>query len=299
MEQFAEFDFHLHSEWSYDAVATVEDYFKLARERKLKAIALTEHHNLDSFAEVQSVAKDYPDIAYMACAELTVYSQFGSTDMVCMNLPPEPTGELKEVLMAYRQWQQDYGRALVEAIDKAGWPFSREEHEALLRRYRPEKAMKVQGITHVQNDLQVNYVTREKGFFADKQAYYEFLWTLDLPKYPAASWVIPAVKKAGGIVFIAHPTGYFKRDDLHRMDEMREVLGFDGIECAHDSVPEELTPFYRDYCLKHKLLSTAGSDCHSLPQQLYRFCEHHTIGHHRGDYRWAEEIMERVTVYNR
>ena len=78
------------------------------------------------------------------------------------------------------------------------------------------------------------------------------------------------------------------------MDALRELLQFDGIECAHPSVPEELTPFYREYAVKHKLLSTAGSDCHSAPTDKHQFSTESTLGGHIGEQRWLEEIMERL-----
>ena len=66
---------------------------------------------------------------------------------------------------------------------------------------------------------------------------------------------------------IAHPAGYFRQTDRRRMDALREECGLDGIECAHRSVPPELTAIYRQYCREHGLLSTAGSDCHE-PEDL-------------------------------
>ena len=57
---------------------------------------------------------------------------------------------------------------------------------------------------------------------------------------------------------IAHPAGYFKGMNEKRMDEVLEALPLDGIECAHPSVPEEYTAFYRAYCKKHGLLPAAA-----------------------------------------
>lgn len=295
---YADFDFHLHSQWSYDAVAPVEEYFRLARERGVCAIALTEHNNMDSFREVREVAGRYPEIGYLAGAEFTVRSEFGSTDMVCLNLPPEPGEELRDVLLRYRLWQREYGAAVSAALLDGGFPYDEAARAALLRRYRPEKALAVQGVTHVQGHLEVEYLVREKHYFASKDAYYDFRSRYSTPPYPEASSVLPAVKRAGGVVLIAHPAGYFRRNDLKRMDAMREVLGFDGIECAHPSIPAELTPFYRDYCLKHKLLSTAGSDSHSVAGQRYRFAPESELARHIGVPRWREEILERITVYH-
>lgn len=295
---YAKFDFHLHSHWSYDATAGVRDYFALAQSRNVGTIALTEHHNMDSWADVRETAKDFPDIGYIAGAELTVYSKFGNLDMVCLNLPEEPQGELLEVLMEYRKWQQDYGNATTRALLKAGFDYSTEKRAGLLRRYRPAKTIDIQGITHVQGKVESEYLVNECKYFAYADEFYNLLRSGSMPHYPAAERVIPAVKRAGGLVFIAHPTRYFERNNIKRMDEMREYLKLDGIECAHDLVPEELSVFYREYCLKHKLLSTAGSDSHSVEGHPYRFGGQHDLARHRGEERWRDEILERVTVYH-
>lgn len=298
MKKYAEFDFHLHTLWSYDAVAPVEEYFRLARERNIKTIAVTDHHIVDAWDEVKAAGEKYPDIAYIAGAELTVRTPYGSMDMVCLNMPEKPEGDLAKVLDMYHTWQREYGAALSRYLTLGGYTFTDKDRYDLIARYREPRCMALQGTTHVQGRLILDHLIDEKKYFADKTAYSEYIWQYRLPAYPDYSVVIPAVKAAGALVFIAHPTRYFLRNDVNRMDELREMLQLDGIECAHNSVPDELTPFYREYCLKHKLLSTAGSDCHSLEGQAYRFCPEHEIGVHNGITAWRDEIAERVKVYN-
>jgi predicted metal-dependent phosphoesterase TrpH len=290
----ASFDFHLHTYWSYDAITPVEMYFRLARERGVKYIAITEHHQMDSFPEVQEVAREYPDISYLPGAELTVHSPLGTFDMVCLGLPPVPEPELQSVFATYHQWQRDCGDAYSDCLTAAGYPYTRAERLALLRRYRPEKTIQVQGATHVQNKVQLDFLLEEKKYFPSRDALIAVLRSFTFPPYPEYSAVLPAVKRAGGLVFIAHPSNYFERNNVRRMDELREMLQFDGIECAHDMVPPELTVFYREYCLKHKLLSTAGSDCHSFEGAAYRFGGTHEFGRHIGADTWRDAILERI-----
>ena len=87
-------------------------------------------------------------------------------------------------------------------------------------------------------------------------------------------------------------------NDLARMDELREMLQFDGIECAHPSIPEELTPFYRQYCKDHGLLSSAGSDTHSSPDCAYQFCKESSFAKHIGEKRYLDEILERIPAFH-
>ena len=296
-ENMSKFDFHLHTCWSYDATAPVEYYFAAAEAAGMSHIAITEHHHMDSFAEVREAAARHPQVAYIPAAELTVYTELGTFDMVCLNMPRDPGAELLKVFDIYHQWQRDCGDACSYAFTTAGFPYTKEDRLMLLQRYRPQKAIDVQGITHVQGGLQRDYLLEEKGYFKDADTMYDLRLKYPVVHYPEAEKVIPAVKRAGGLVFIAHPRGYFKINDLNRMDELREMLEFDGIECAHPSVPVELTPFYRQYCKDHGLLSTAGSDTHSSPDCAYQFCKESKFADHIGEKRYVEEILERIPAF--
>ncbi len=62
MVEFASFDFHLHTCWSYDAVAEVGDYFALASSRGVGVLAVTEHHQMDSVAEASAAWAAHPGV---------------------------------------------------------------------------------------------------------------------------------------------------------------------------------------------------------------------------------------------
>lgn len=295
----ATYDLHLHSHWSYDATASVEYYFRSARRLRLRCIAITEHHTIDSLPEALELSARYPETLIIPSAELSVTTAAGAAvDMVCLGLPAVPTGELKAVVDLYHQWQRDYGSAVSAGLQALGCDYSDKQRLELLQTYRPRKTIAVQGITHVQNGIQRQHFVSQ-GYMADESEYGELLRRarerVEQPPYPAADIVIPAVQRAGGIAVIAHPTGYFARDDRRRMDALREELGFDGIECAHTSVPAELTPVYRAYCREHGLLSTGGSDCHADPaDNPCGIAPQNVVGQHIGGDIWLDEVLERL-----
>ena len=284
----AVFDFHLHTHWSYDAFSAVEDYFRLAREKKVRAIAVTDHHLMDAYDEVLQCGEKYPDVGYVAGAELSVHCPLGSFDLVCLNLPLDPPAELKDVLQRYREWQVASGEATSRNFCERGFPFDTAERLRLLQSYRPEKTLMKQGVTHVRGGILQDYCIRQ-GFCRDAEAFTALRQSFTgIPCYPEYDIVIPAVQKAGGIVILAHPFGYFRQADRKRMDELREMFRLDGIECAHPKVPPEYTEIYRQYCLEHGLLSSGGSDLHRPEAEKF-------VAHCAPD-EWLDELLERVSL---
>ncbi len=302
----ATFDLHLHSIWSYDANAPLEYYFQRAQDLGLRAFAITDHHNFDAFSEIQEVAKKFPGVGYIAGAEMTVKTRFDVFDIVCLGLPPTPPPKLQAVFDKYHQLQRDWGNALSALLQSRGFNYTAEDRLKLLQLYRPERAIKLQGITHVRNEIQFKYLL-EKGYVKDIQDYGQTGWkalsedgTFENSMFLDGLEVVQAVHDAGGIALIAHPSGYFHGMDEKLMDAITQELQLDGIECAHTCVPEEHTRFYRQYCLKHKLLSSAGTDCHEDPatSNFNLSPQGAEVGKHLGEPAWLDEILERVKLWN-
>jgi predicted metal-dependent phosphoesterase TrpH len=172
-----------------------------------------------------------------------------------------------------------------------GHAYSDADRVELLHSYRPPKAIRVQGHTHVKNQVQRRYFV-ERGFIAGEDEYSSlvgrFREPVSFPPYPSVEDVIPVVRQAGVRVAIAHPYRYFLGYDLARMDALREECCLDGIECAHPGVPLEYTWLYRQYCERHGLFSVGGSDCHSDAEVIELF------GQHAGEEAWLGEFLDAV-----
>ena len=287
----ASYDLHLHTCWSYDATVTVEELLAAASSAGVKRIAITDHHIADGLDEAVATAENYPDVLLIRGAELTVNCSIGSVDIVCLGFTPEAVEALSEVWEAYHEWQREFGAALTAGVRALGLEYTDAHREELLASYRPKRALAVQGATHVANKMQRAYFI-ERGFIASDEEYGPLLAAagkqIARPPYPSAEFVLPRVREQGALVVIAHPTGYFQRDDRSRMERLRDELLLDGVECAHPGVPEELTPIYRAFCEEHDLLSTGGSDLH-WPEDA-RGEGPRGIGGHIGPDEWWPEI---------
>jgi predicted metal-dependent phosphoesterase TrpH len=290
----AKYDLHLHTYWSYDAIEDPENYFKRARELGVKYIAITDHHVLDSRDQVQEIAERYPDVTSILSAELSVTTSLGTADLLCYGFPGQFSDALKEVLNAYHVWQQEAGEAIVKGMQALGHDYTAAQHRDYLESYRPKKTIEIQGYTHVKNGfLRKHFI--ERGFISDEEGYKELMKQVKTkgssPPYPGVDDIIPVVKEAGAVAAIAHPFGYFNKDDTARMDQLREECSLDGIECAHRSVPSEYTPLYREYCVKNGLFSVGGSDCHGDEGEL-----ENGFGRHGGQDEWLDEFLERLAT---
>ena len=287
----ATYDLHLHTYWSYDATAHVESYFRRAEALGLRCIAITEHHNLDSLADTGKAARRYPTVRWLRAAELTVTTSLGSVDLVCFGFPPELTAPLRELLHDYHEWQRACGAAISAGMVALGLDYSDRRRAALLESYRPLRTLRVQGMTHVRNGTQRAHFVRRR-FIANPDEYPDVLSRagrhVPRPAYPAADRVVPVLHDHGVLVAVAHPHGPCRGADLSRLDTLRAECELDGFECAHSSMPPELTPVFRDYCVRHGMFSTAGSDCHLDHEAESVFARHY------GGDRWLDEVLDRL-----
>lgn len=299
-EKLAVYDLHLHSCWSYDACAPVEYYFRKASELKLRAIAISEHFTMDSLPDVIAASKKYPEVKFIPAAEMTVSCSIGTVDMLCLGMPLEIPAEIEKIFEKYRQWQRELCKAVCRGMQALGFNYSEDDSLALLKKYRPAKVIEKQGNTHVQNAVQKNYFI-SSGYIKSADEYPGLFTKIHekstLPPYPKAEEVLPVFRRCGALIAIAHPTGPFNGNDLKRMDALKEELGFEGVECAHDLVPKELTPFYRDYCVRNGLFSSGGSDSHAdHSNNPFRIATQHEFARHIGKPEWLDEILQRIKI---
>ena len=83
--------------------------------------------------------------------------------------------------------------------------------------------------------------------------------------WPTAEDVVEFAKKSGGVAIFAHPYGYPSvKVDPKELMQMAVDAGVDGIECMHGfNTAEQVESIYQ-FCKKHGLMISAGSDTHTF-----------------------------------
>ena len=256
----------------------------------VSCFAITDHHVLDSLPEVLEISQRYPEIRVVPSAELTMTTSIGSVDLLCYGFPAELPPAMKQVLEAYHRWQRDYGAAISSRPEGSGIRVSDEDRLDLLRSYRPEKTIEVQGNTHVKGGVIQQYCVA-RGFIDRIEDYGDLMSRAGaatrFPPYPHVKDAMPAVKEAGALVAIAHPFGYFREDNVERMDALRTECSLDGIECAHPVCPRRSRRI-PGILRRYGLFSTGGSDCHTDEDVERGFAGH------GGPDEWLDEFLERL-----
>jgi predicted metal-dependent phosphoesterase TrpH len=105
----------------------------------------------------------------------------------------------------------------------------------------------------------------DRGFCADLGGYFDLVAGLpaELPSFPHPAEAVVVIREAGGVPILAHPG-----TSLAHAGITEETLypfldfGLAGLECYSHYHDEATTRFCLDWCKRHDLLITGGSDCH-------------------------------------
>ena len=271
-------DLQIHTKTGSDGNWPVEEVFKEAKRRNIELLSITDHDSVYAQAKAIALARDY-GISYITGIELNVTFEYPtneskstkahSLDFLGYEYDIE-NQELKNKLQLMRQHREARARKILENLntefDKAG-----------LERFTEKDLENIQatldgafGRPHI-----ANYMVK-KGIVKDKQeAFDKYLVKCDVPKYPLSlSEASRLIRSAGGVLVFAHPNDPSGTSlatitrDLAMQTKIIEdyMLGhINGIECWHTKHDAKATAHYIEFCRRHNLIMTGGSDCHQNP----------------------------------
>lgn len=266
-------DLHIHTSTGSDGNLPVAAVFREAAQRNLDLISITDHDSIDAQKTAIALAKEY-GIAYITGVELNVTFSYPGSKLVSLDFLGYRFDINNQALNNQLRLMREHREARARQIlDKLNLEFVKEN----IPRFSEKDLEKIQasvdgalGRPHIADYLIA------KGIVSNRQeAFDKYLVKCNVPKYPLSLAEASAlVRNAGGVMVLAHPNdpnGTSLVSLTTDLNEQTKIIKeymldyIDGLECWHSRHDAETTAHYIEFCRKHNLLMTGGSDCHQKP----------------------------------
>jgi predicted metal-dependent phosphoesterase TrpH len=243
----------LDGDWSSDVCSS-----DLARELKLKAIAITDHDTLSGISEILcSVPTDDPFV--LTGVEISSYPpdpfvSSGSFHILGFGIRVDNPG-LNHALDIVQQARNDRNPKIISRLVDLGMDITMAE-------VTDEAGGQVIGRPHMANVLlRKGYVTSIKDafnrFLAKGKPAFVDKYRMDCAE------AIRVIRDAGGLPVLAHPVSLgMEMEELDRLLSVMAGLGLKGLEAYYSDHSPERTKEYIALAERHHLVITGGSDFH-------------------------------------
>ena len=248
-------DLHTHTLVS-DGTDTPTQLVRKAAEEGLDVIGLTDHDTFDGLREAK-LAADAVGIQVLAGMEFSTQKGGKSVHVVAYGCDPHDEDLLDE-LARVRVGRSDRVPTMVARLTELGMPLTVAdvlEHAAGTSLGRPHIADAMVARGYV--------ATRDEAFrrwLYDGGPAYVDRYSTELTR------AIDLVRRARGVVVLAHPWGRGRRDDLPEpyLAELVQEHRLDGVEVDHPDHDEDTRADLRRVADRLGLLATGSSDHHGL-----------------------------------
>lgn len=270
-------DLHTHSTCS-DGTLTPTEVVKLAKEKGLSAIALTDHDTIDGLTGAIEAGKKY-GIEVITGIEFSVASD---TEMHLLGLDfdiecPEITSILDEMII-----QRDKRNLkVIELLENIGIYITIDDILA-------EATSKVTGRSQIAKAM------LKKGYVSSiKEAFDKYL-SFGKPAFVPRNTLSPEdairiIKNSNGKSFLAHLNQIGKSDEeLYEILKHLKEAGLDGIEGYYTEYTDDMNRRYRKMADDLGLLLSGGSDFHGTNKDNYN------LGTGKGNLRIPYEVLEKI-----
>jgi predicted metal-dependent phosphoesterase TrpH len=257
------YDLHTHSICS-DGTATVTENVRLATERGLAGIAVTDHDTTEGLEEAFAAAAG-TDLEIVPGIEFS--AEYDGSSLHVLSYWPDPEdAELKDELKRLTDTRFRRGEMMIEKLQELGYDISFERVReiaggGLIARPHVAKAMVEAGIVPTEKEAFDRFISDDGIAYVPKHA-------LD----PVEALAL--IKEAGGVCVLAHP-GMWKGEGAVP-DELIEQMaagGMVGLEVDHPDHDEAQRAYYRGMAERLDLVPTGASDCHGARYDFRLGCE--------------------------
>jgi predicted metal-dependent phosphoesterase TrpH len=247
-------DLHAHST-SSDGTFTPTEVLRLAAERGLDVVALTDHDTTDGLREALAAAAEegielVPGVEFSATYE-------GSSIHVLAYWPDPTHPGFVEELRRLRDDRFRRGEQMVEKLQRLGYPISFERVREIsggknIVRPHIARALVEAGVVPTEKDAFTEEFIADGGR-ADVQKH--ALHPLD---------ALALIREAGGVCVLAHPGMWASQRSVpEELIEQMAEGGMAGLEADHPDHTPEQRLHYRDLAGRLGVVATGASDFHA------------------------------------
>lgn len=240
-------DLHIHTTCSDGKLAPTE-VIELAKEKKLKAVSITDHDTYKGYHQAREKAEEL-EIELISGCEITSTINDKEAHILAYYFDPD-TDYLEKFLSEQRKARSKRIKGIIATVQKAGVDVDYDEvwaeaNGANIGRPHLARVLTQKGYVSSPKEAFIRYLSNQK------------LGTIE-NTYPDYREVIEIVKNVGGACILAHPGRLYSAEEVKKFVE----AGMDGIECIHPSHNYALQKKYTEMCEEQGLLMTGGSDTH-------------------------------------
>jgi hypothetical protein len=275
-------DLHTHSNYS-DGGLSPRQLVQLAKEKGLRAIALTDHDTVAGVEEALAAGEEL-DIEVVPGVEVSVQHPPGT--MHILGYYVQVTNlELLKALQKLQQARADRNPKIIEQLRALGLEITMDEVLDLsggqIGRPHIAKALVNRGYVPSIEEAFSHYLKKGGIAYVEKFRF-------------SPQKAIAMIRGAGGLAALAHPLtleiGY--GEELTELVSKLQRLGLEGIEVYYHTHTEEMIEIYQEVADRLELLPTGGSDFHGTLQDYSDFGN--GLGGHGLDYKLLQKIKERL-----
>lgn len=245
-------DLHIHSSHS-DGTLSPCDIVQLAIRKGLKGISITDHDSISSFADALSCQQSQ-EIEILSGVELSV-SHLGFNVHLLGYGFNHKDQLLQKALVKIQNGRQERNLQIIEQIAQQGIPITTDDRELFI-------ACPHYGRPHI-----AKLLVKKGAVRSVRNAFKEFLAPGGKAYIPRPVFhlqnAVDTLHGAGGLAIVAHPfnIGRTNMEIEELLDSLRNT-DVDGVETYYPTHSKKMRQYLLDYCARHKLVCSGGSDYH-------------------------------------
>ncbi|MDD3815252.1 MAG: PHP domain-containing protein [Desulfocapsaceae bacterium] len=245
-------DLHTHSNFS-DGTMTPTELVALARDKRISALALTDHDTMAGTEEAM-VAGEKMGVEIVPGIEISVLYNHVEYHVLGYWADPQ-NSRLAAALGRLQGARAERNEKILEKLNTLGIPVTVEELQSVSEQGqtgRPHIAriLVQRGVVRTMSQAFDQFLKKGEAAYVSRFAY-------------SAAEAVALIRQAGGIAVLAHPTQ--NDPEVIRLPAVLDDLvrsGLDGIELYYPTHSNKVKKKLRALAVEHDLVLTGGSDYH-------------------------------------